>query len=128
MLTNIRKLPGNNCIHYVCGHCVYWEVLNPGYHCEWKCAVLSSLLESYDHLLRQADKFDLNRDQIKQIWKNRLTDGLPLWNCPQYMPDKGNDDECIYLLHTHCILKMPVCSGRCRFFVFAGKMGVNSQG
>jgi len=90
--------------------------------------VLSSLLESYEHLLHQAENFDLNRDQIKQIWKNRMADGLPLWNCAQYIPDKENDDECIYLMHTHCIQQMPACSGRCRFFAVAGKIGVNSQG
>ncbi len=116
-MARIDMLPGYNCRFYLFGHCTYEEFLNPGYNLDWGCPVIAELEQSYDHLLHQAEVFNLSEARAGRIWERRLSTWAPIWDCQQYVPEEENEG-CLYLLHCQCVLSMPFCPGVCRHFCY----------
>ncbi|RQD66775.1 hypothetical protein [Desulfonatronovibrio magnus] len=114
----VTTLPAQNCIYYRFGFCVYEETLNPGFDVESRCLVLMELEEKYDHLLSQADNFDLNQDQVHKIWVSRFGENV-MWEdfCRAYMPRSRDDDRCSSLFGNACIKLFPECGGRCPHYM-----------
>ena len=112
------RLPGTACRHYERGRCLYEEALNPGYHRQWRCAVLLGWEAAYDEFLERADSFGLGESELPGLMRRRferLTDGEVA--CADY---QGGADaslpECRLLVGDLCLLRLPECSGVCRRF------------
>ncbi|MFP4167985.1 MAG: hypothetical protein ACLFSY_03940 [Desulfonatronovibrionaceae bacterium] len=116
MVDKVSALPGRGCEYYLFGRCIYEELLNPGYHTEWRCGVISGLVRSFDFFLEQVEIFSLSRSRADAIWKQRISARCPVWKCPDFSPDPENRGECLFLFRTQCILKIPACTGRCRLY------------
>ena len=118
MSNRVLQLPGRDCVHYRSGRCLYEEDLNPGLHEEWRCAVIARLERQYDLFIEQADNFRLDDEVAGRIWEDRLGRILGMEpDCGDFSP--GGPPgllECQHGLDSQCVLTMPVCEGRCRYF------------
>ena len=112
--------PGQGCLYYRSGHCLYEEVLNPGYNRHWQCKVLLKWEKEYDTLINQAEYFQLNPAQVEGIWERRMARRMNFgWECKHYVPREG-EEKCIYLYGNICILALPRCRGRCHLYQYEG--------
>lgn len=114
----ITRLPGTGCRFYERGRCLYEERLNPGYHEEWRCAVLVRWEGVYEDFLRQAEAFGLTDAAASALWQRRferLAAAPP--ECPRFQP--GPTDElpgCALSTEGLCVLALPECAGQCQHF------------
>lgn len=113
----ISKIPAPHCIFLKEGFCAYNEILNPGFDTHVQCKVLLELEQKYDHLLAQAENFQLDGEQVQKIWKMRFGNDLA-WEmfCSVYHARSAEDDRCMYLLGNACILLFPRCNGICSWY------------
>lgn len=113
----ITRLPARNCIFFRSGRCVYEEALNPGLDPEMQCLVLTELEKKYDHLLTQAEIFDLNTREVEKIWSGRFGEVVS-WGmfCDIYEPRNDEDDRCLRLFGNACMLLFPGCQGICSWY------------
>lgn len=124
----VLSLPARNCVFYKQGFCVRQEMLNPGLDPCTRCRVISTLENGFDHLLQQAENFELSQDQVHSIWKKRMGESVS-WEeyCAAYEPCSREDDRCAFLLGNACYRMFPACQGICRFYVvYRAKKNVES--
>ncbi|MFW5730084.1 MAG: hypothetical protein ACOCV7_00415 [Desulfonatronovibrionaceae bacterium] len=124
----VLSLPARNCIYYRKGFCVRQEMLNPGLDPGTRCRVLTILESNFDHLLQQAENFELTREQVYSLWRQRMGESVS-WEsyCALYEPCSMEDDRCAFLLGNACYRMFPGCPGICRFYVvYRAKKNVES--
>ncbi|MBT8763009.1 hypothetical protein KFV02_03590 [Desulfohalobiaceae bacterium Ax17] len=120
----LHFFPGEGCLFFKYGHCVYEEILNPGYNRHWQCQVLVKWEKEYDHLVNQAEYFQLNPSQVEGIWERRMARKIISgWNCPHYISCE-EEESCIYLHGNICILALPKCMGRCHLYQYNGHKSI----
>ncbi len=114
----ITKLPAYNCIFFRSGHCIHEEAMNPGLDPEKQCHVLMELENRYDHLLTQADIFDLTSEQVQRIWAGRFGE-IVSWEmfCDIYVPESAEDDRCHRLFGSACTNRFSRCPGICPLYI-----------
>ncbi len=117
-MAKITRLPAHNCIFFRSGLCVYEEAQNPGLDPEMQCLVLTELEDRYDHLLTQADAFELSSEQVQKIWAGRFGE-IVSWGmfCDIYEPESSEDDRCRFLFGNACIIRFPRCNGICPSYI-----------
>jgi hypothetical protein len=118
-MTKVLKMPGVGCRYFIREHCCYEERLNPGLHEDWKCEVLLRLDDRFETLIERDDS-ELTLEQAGRIWRGWCDAELSgAWSCPDYEYVSGDDGEecCAHLFEDICILRLPVCPGRCSRFV-----------
>ena len=110
----VIRLPAENCVYFRSGSCVYSEFMNPGLEQDVQCVVLEELEQKYDHLLAQADVFNLSASQVQRIWAGRFGEHVT-WErlCRKYEPRDPEDDRCLSLLGNACVIRFPRCPGVC---------------
>lgn len=113
------RLPGLGCRHHVLGRCLYEDALNPGYHRQWRCAVLQRWEAVYDDFLERAERFGLEEGSAADLLARRferLT--AEEVDCPDYAPGPEESLSGCRLLHEElCLLRLPECGGLCRHYV-----------
>lgn len=117
MTARIRRLPGNDCHHFVHGRCLYEEHLNPGYNRRWRCSVLLSWEDSYDDFLLRAEAFQLEAATAAGLWEGRierLVEAAP--GCGDFVSGGDGATGCANAVSELCLAALPVCEGRCRKF------------
>jgi hypothetical protein len=111
-------LPGDKCLHFARGRCLYEERLNPGYHAGWRCRIIRRLEDEYDHFLRQMESFQMDEEEAFGIWDKRLTrllesDAL----CADFAANGERElPGCSHVHGDVCMLALPACGGTCRLF------------
>jgi hypothetical protein len=117
-MSNVRKMPGDECRFYVAGRCLYHERLNPGYDESFRCRFLVLWEEEFDAFLDRAEAFSLGRRETVELW-NRRFEKLQGGDCgcpDYYYHEAGGDQGCVHGYNDLCILALPLCKGRCRHF------------
>ena len=122
--------PHEACLHHRCGHCLFPERDNPGYHSEFKCSVLARWIESYDDFIRRADAFNLSEEISTSIWEKRFASKpVTRRDCADYLPGNGEDAlDCRWFEHTLCLLRLPVCTECCDHFMTNGPESKTTAG
>lgn len=116
--TKVRRLPGDKCVFFRLGCCMYKEVLNPGYHDEFRCRALVDLEAEYDTFLDRAEAFHLDEEMASRIWHSRLTRyAQGGCECPDFRPgDADSVPGCAFALGFLCLKALPKCGGQCTYF------------
>ncbi|WP_243364336.1 hypothetical protein [Fundidesulfovibrio terrae] len=114
-MSQILRLPATGCRHFIQGRCLYEEHLNPGYHGEYRCRVITKLQELYDSFLNQADAFGLDELKATDIWEKRFRE---LYRedtgCQGHEPgDMNVFPGCVHCLEDICVPLLPQCGGCC---------------
>ena len=92
MKAKILPWPGDGCIHFYGGRCLYDERMNPGLREEWRCTVLTGMLHEYDLFVASADAFELDDAVAATIWRRRMVERMAsLERCPGYSPRESSD-------------------------------------
>ncbi|WP_461209995.1 hypothetical protein [Desulfocurvus sp. DL9XJH121] len=116
MAADVRRLPAGDCRFFECGRCLREERVNPGYHGEWRCAVLRGWEEAYDEFLDRAEAFSLGPADVSRMWRGRLelqVERAAL--CPDFVRGEGgNGTGCACEFEALCLLRLPRCPGMCR--------------
>ncbi|MFZ5428366.1 MAG: hypothetical protein ACOZEN_15480 [Thermodesulfobacteriota bacterium] len=115
-MSRVVHLPAVGCRHFLSGRCDYEEILNPGYHVQYRCEALIKLQELYDAFLTQADAFGLDESSACGIWEKRFRDMCREdTGCQAHEPGGMNMfPGCAHCLGDVCLLRLPRCAGRCR--------------
>ncbi len=79
--------------------------------------MLTSMEKKFDHLLTQADIFNLSSEQVNKIWASRFGEVVS-WDmfCSIYQPQSIEDDRCASLFGNACIMLLPECHGICSIY------------
>ena len=113
-------LPGRGCRFWAAGRCLYEERLNPGLHAGFACTALQALADSFDAFVVRGESLGLSSEEAGRIWERRVDAALNIGlDCANFipLPDEAGDVPCAHFLDGVCLLRMPVCPGRCRRFV-----------
>lgn len=116
-------LPGRGCRFWAGGRCLYEELLNPGLHAGFACTALRFLEESFDAFVVRGESLGLSSDEAGRIWERRMDAALNIgFDCANFisLPDGAGEMPCAHFLDGVCLLRLPVCPGRCRRFARAG--------
>ena len=116
-MTPTLRLPGEGCRYWVDGRCLYEESLNPGLREDFFCAVLSRLEESFDAFVVRGEIMGLSTEEAGRIWEKRMDAALNIgWDCANFvfLPDGPGEMPCRHFRSGICVLRLPVCAGRCR--------------
>lgn len=118
-MTEIIPLPGTHCRYWCIDRCLYKIRLNPGLERDVCCQVLERLEHCFDDHVLRCECFGLSAEKSGLIWKQRMRQVLEgVWDCPDYQVtgDLDQDHVCAHLFEDICLLRLPRCSGRCRYF------------
>jgi hypothetical protein len=117
-VSQVFRLPVTGCSHLIHGRCFYEEYLNPGYQKDYRCLVLGKVQELYDSFLTQADAFGLDESTASGIWEKRFREMCRHdTGCQEHEPgDMNTFPGCAHCLVDVCVLRLPVCGGRCQNF------------
>lgn len=118
-MTRVIPIPGTGCRYWYAQRCLYALQLNPGLNRHQFCTVLKSWEQRFDEHLLRSELFGLSAQTAGQIWARRMHQGLAQhWDCPEFYPGPDPDQElmCGHLLGEVCVLRLPFCLGRCRYF------------
>lgn len=128
-MSQVLRLPAPGCSHFLRGRCLYEEHLNPGYHADYRCVVLTRLGEVYDTFLNQADAFGLDEALAGDIWQKRLGQLSEAdTGCQEHEPgDTEGFPDCAHCLGDVCVLRLPACGGRCQHFSTSKRGSRSSQ-
>jgi hypothetical protein len=114
----VRTLPGNRCRFYKFGRCHYEETLNPGYHLEFRCRLLSEWEDRFEEFVSRAERFNLDPETAGKIWAERMRSFYETGSeCDRF--ERGgtmSEIECIHAFLDVCLLKLPECAGQCSHF------------
>jgi len=111
-------LPGTGCRYWVAGHCLHAESVNPGLDPHHTCLVLREWEGRFDSFVDLGEIFGISAADAGQAWERRMRQELDSgWNCPDFMLAEDDEMGCRYFLDGVCMLRLPVCPGRCRRFV-----------
>ncbi|NJB66642.1 hypothetical protein GGQ74_000282 [Desulfobaculum xiamenense] len=115
---NIRRLPGDRCMYFRMGRCLYEEMANPGYHERFRCSMLSNLENAYDDFLDRAEAFNLDEELAGRIWQTFLERFVRTGiDCPDYVPGEWEGVAgCALALGFLCLKALPECEGQCSRF------------
>jgi hypothetical protein len=115
----IVRLPGHACLYHRLGRCLYEEALNPGYHQDWRCAVLLRWEGVYDDFLDRVESFGLDETSLADLWRRRFERlAEETVECPDYAAGSVEGvPECQKLHMELCLLRLPLCQGQCRHYV-----------
>ncbi len=104
-------------MHYCRRRCLYQATLDPRFHDEWRCVVVAEWEHAFDTYLEQVDQFEIRLDTAARIWRRRFTRLVHYPACENKRPG-GEDDAvgCLHLYYDLCMLKLPACTGRCRYY------------
>jgi hypothetical protein len=116
MVKRIKRLPAGACRYYADGRCLIEEFVNPGYHEQWRCLLLSRLEVEYDRLLTQADNFRLEHETTARIWGGRVRGLDPGRICVDFAPGGKDVTGCRSCRAGICVKRLPPCKGVCRKF------------
>lgn len=109
-------MPGVGCQFFRQGHCVYGEYENPGLAADALCQVLCRLERRFDCLLDRWDQAGVGLEAAARIWQSWVGRAV-VWDCPDYVVDPQElTDVCIFFMQGLCLLRFPLCSGRCRHY------------
>ena len=106
-------------MYYRGGRCVYEEKLNPGYHDDWRCAVLVRWEQEYDTVIRQAEAFNMEGAMAANLWERKATTLMYKGSaeCSSRVSDYSGDmPGCVNFYSGNCLLTMPECGGRCTLY------------
>lgn len=119
----IVRLPAAGCRSLFQGRCLYEEQLNPGLSTAWRCQVLRRWEAVYDEFLDRAENFGLAEASVPELWRRRFERlAEESVACPDYSQAPGGDmPECLHLFADLCLLRLPVCEGKCRNYRLHGK-------
>lgn len=112
------RLPGHTCTHHRLGRCLYEEALNPGYHQQWRCVVLTRWEGVYDDFLARVEQFGLEEGDLADLWRRRFERLAGEYvDCPDYDPGPVESmPECSLLHDDLCLLRLPKCGGKCQHY------------
>lgn len=117
LLDTVTPLPGKGCLFYRNGHCLYEEMINPGFCAANQCVLLQGLQDAFDAFVDRAECFQLDPSVAARIWEHQIDRLCVPASCAQYVEDpQGEHGECLYLHANACILLCPFCPGRCPLF------------
>lgn len=111
----VIQLPACGCRSYYLGRCLYEEQLNPGLNQSWRCVVQVRWEAAYDEFLSRVENFGLAETELMGLWRSRFERMVSVnVNCPQYEPAPVESlPECRHLFEDLCLLRLPLCAGRC---------------
>ncbi|GAB1409045.1 hypothetical protein MASR1M90_01990 [Desulfovibrionales bacterium] len=118
-MARVLPLPGDGCRFFYAGRCLYEEGMNPGLHAQFQCAVFAALDADFDDFVLRCERLSVQVETAGQIWHKQCEEILGQhWPCISYMPDPEGDAPglCGHLVFDCCVLRFPVCLGRCRHF------------
>jgi hypothetical protein len=117
-MSDIKRMPADDCRHHCRGRCLYEERLNPGYQRNWRCGVMMQWEAAFDDFLHRAEAFSVGPEQVGKLWKTRferLVGHKP--DCPKFQADaSGVPPFCRHHHDALCLLGLERCEGRCRRF------------
>lgn len=118
-MAEMLRMPGRGCRFSLQGRCLYVEFLNPGLDPAFRCRVLARLEQRFDVLVDRCECRGIGLEAAGRIWQS-WCDSVE-WTCPDYAPhsDPEATDPCVYLSNGLCLLRYPVCEGRCRHYELA---------
>ena len=112
-------MPADGCRFRVNDRCLYEELINPGLRGEFACTVLAALEGSFDEFVTRGEIMGLSSEKAGLIWQERMAKALNIgWDCANFtvLRDDAGDVWCGHFFEGVCLLRMPVCPGRCRRF------------
>lgn len=113
-------LPGTGCRFWVAGRCLHGEAVNPGLDLNNACPVLREWEQRFDSFIELGEIFGISAAEAGQVWERRMRQALETgWECPdfQFAEAEVQDAGCRFLLDGVCLLRLPLCPGRCRRFI-----------
>lgn len=117
-MTELKRLPGRGCRHHTAQRCLYGEHLNPGYHDEWRCRVITHWETAFDDFLARAENFGVHQDAVPDLWNRKFERmARETLRCNDFSYAAGADvPSCAHVCDGLCRLLLPECEGRCRHF------------
>lgn len=118
-MSRLLHLPGRGCRHWSAGRCLYEEHINPGLELEFRCTLLCCYEKRLDDFVQQVERFGLPEEEAGRIWRDRIAQSVDNdWECGDFLPleDVSGQTMCRHFREGLCLLRLPVCSGRCRRF------------
>lgn len=73
----------------------------------------------YDTTIRQAEAFHMEGAMAANLWERKATRLMHtgVMDCTSHYPDLSGDmPGCVHFASGNCLLKMPVCPGRCSLY------------
>jgi len=115
----VLLMPAEGCRFRVDDRCLYEELINPGLRGEFACIVLAALEGRFDEFVTRGEIMGLSSEKAGLIWQERMAKALNIgWDCANFtvLRDDAGDVWCGHFFEGVCLLRMPVCPGRCRRF------------
>ena len=113
----ITPFPGTGCLFYRQNHCLYEEIINPGFYTARQCRLLKNLQDAFDAFVERAERFSLDARTAGTIWERRSRGLFTPFACAQYREDCDLEHgECVFLHANACVLLFPPCLGICTHF------------
>jgi len=118
MPATVTPLPGESCRHYLFGHCLYAEHVNPGLAQAHRCRVLVRLSQAFDDFLLRVDNLSLSEERAARLWEARFPATLAReGNCQDYLPGGTQSfPDCRHAAGDLCLMAFPACPGRCAHY------------
>jgi hypothetical protein len=111
---NLVRLSGTGCRFYAYGHCLYEEMLNPGFNRAFACTVLERLDAHFEGFAKRVEGFGLEEPQAAMIWDSYSRKMASREVCADFFPNpRETRGQCLFRYDNACILRCPVCAGRC---------------
>jgi len=117
-MSDVHRLPAEDCWFNASGHCLYEERLNPGYRRAWRCVVLEDWGRLFDDFIARAEAFGLDQQSAGELWARRFERVVQeRFDCVEYKFSVDAElPGCVYQYDTLCLLRLPPCHGRCRHY------------
>lgn len=115
-------LPAHTCAYHREGHCLYQEHLNPGYAEHFRCVEVRRIDARFDEFVDRAEAFALSPEQVGSIWNKRFGQlQQDACRCDEFVRAPAGGARlglvpCARLFGDVCLLRTPVCEGRCRYY------------
>jgi len=117
-MAELKRLPGDGCLHYLGGRCLYQEHLNPGYATQWRCRVIMHWEDAFDEFLLRVEAMNVAQDAVPDLWSKKFERlARQTFDCEEYVyGPESTPPACLHGYESLCKLSLPGCEGRCRHY------------
>ncbi|MBU1275099.1 MAG: hypothetical protein KJ720_06960 [Proteobacteria bacterium] len=119
-MAELQRLGGQTCSYYTRRRCT--RTVSPEASQDARCTLLeqrrkvgAATMDRLDRLKNLADASDREVARRHVIQKN--LDQITRLSCPRYVPKAGSGPLCQHQHLVSCLLLLPVCEGRCEFYL-----------